>query len=96
MSSAAFFCRAVLARGKTSKMDSIKSKMKNLAEATQEATTRANVYEEEIKRVNDIAEKFEEQVGLVNFFWESVPLFKFQLCPGPHHPEEDAVPRGSV
>ena len=63
MSSTAFFCRAVLVRGKTSKMDSIKSKMKNLAEATQEATTRANVYEEEIRRVNEIAEKFEEQVG---------------------------------
>ena len=44
-------------------MDSIKSKMKSLAEATQEATTRANVYEEETRRVNDVAEKFEEQVG---------------------------------
>ena len=43
-------------------MDSIKSKMKSLAEATQEATTRANVYEEETRRVNDVAEKFEEQV----------------------------------
>ena len=44
-------------------MDSIKSKMKSLAEATQEATTRANVYEEETRRVNDVADKFEEQVG---------------------------------
>ena len=43
-------------------MDSIKSKMKSLAEATQEATNRANIYEEETQRVNDVAEKFEEQV----------------------------------
>ena len=44
-------------------MDSIKSKMKSLAEATQEATKRANVYEEETMRVNEVADKFEEQVG---------------------------------
>ena len=43
-------------------MDSIKSKMKSLSEATQEATKRANIYEEEINRINDIADKFEEQV----------------------------------
>ncbi len=43
-------------------MDSIKSKMKSLAEATQEATHRTNMFEEEIQRVNEIAEKFEDQV----------------------------------
>ena len=44
------------------KMDSIKSKMKSLSEATAEATKRATIYEEEINRVNEIADKFEEQV----------------------------------
>ena len=44
------------------KMDSIKSKMKSLSEATAEATKRTNIYEEEINRINDIADKFEEQV----------------------------------
>ena len=43
-------------------MDSIKSKMKSLSEATAEATKRATIYEEEINRVNEIADKFEEQV----------------------------------
>ena len=43
-------------------MDSIKSKMKSLSEATAEATKRANIYEEETMRVNEMAEKLEEQV----------------------------------
>lgn len=44
------------------KMDSIKSKMKSLSEATAEATKRTTIYEEEINRINEIADKFEEQV----------------------------------
>lgn len=43
-------------------MDSIKSKMQSLAQATQEATERANRYEVETRRINDVAEKFEDQV----------------------------------
>ena len=43
-------------------MDSIKSKMKSLSEATAEATKRTMIYEEEINRINEIADKFEEQV----------------------------------
>ena len=44
------------------KMDSIKSKMKSLSEATAEATKRTMIYEEEINRINEIADKYEEQV----------------------------------
>ena len=43
-------------------MDSIKSKMKSLSEATAEATKRTMIYEEEINRINEIADKYEEQV----------------------------------
>ena len=43
-------------------MDSIKSKMKSLSEATAEATKRTLIYEEEINRINEIADKYEEQV----------------------------------
>ncbi|XP_040566921.1 tropomyosin [Lepeophtheirus salmonis] len=43
-------------------MDSIKSKMFSLAQATEEASSRTSLYEEEIRRVNEIADKFEEQV----------------------------------
>lgn len=43
-------------------MDSIKSKMQSLAQATQEATERANRYEVETRRINDVADKFEDQV----------------------------------
>ena len=44
------------------KMDSIKSKMKSLSEAMAEATKRTMIYEEEINRINEIADKYEEQV----------------------------------
>ena len=43
-------------------MDSIKSKMLSLSQATQEATARASIYEEELRKNNEIADKFEEQV----------------------------------
>ena len=44
-------------------MDAIKSKMKALAQSTEEATARAKVFEDETIRVNEIADKFEEQVS---------------------------------
>ena len=43
-------------------MDSIKSKMLSLSQATAEATARALVYDEEFRKNNDLADKFEEQV----------------------------------
>ena len=46
-------------------MDAIKSKMQSLAQATSEATTRAKMYEDEMKRINDIADKFEEQARIL-------------------------------
>ena len=45
-------------------MDAIKKKMVSLSQATEEALSRATVYEEEMRRVNDIADRFEEQVGI--------------------------------
>ena len=42
-------------------MDSIKKKMRSLASATEEASARATVFEEECNSTNEIAEKFEEQ-----------------------------------
>ena len=43
-------------------MDSIKSKMLSLSQSTSEATARALVHEEELRKNNEMAEKFEEQV----------------------------------
>lgn len=43
-------------------MDSIKSKMVSLSQATIEATARAEIYEEEMRKGQESAEKFEEQV----------------------------------
>lgn len=43
-------------------MDSIKKKMLSLAQATEEANARSSVYEEELRRINAIADNFEEQV----------------------------------
>ena len=43
-------------------MDAIKKKMMSLSQATEEATTRAAYYEEEMRKANDIADKFEDQV----------------------------------
>ena len=55
-------------------MDSIKSKMKSLSEATAEATKRANIYEEETMRVNEMAEKLEEQVRKIIDQYAVVPM----------------------
>ncbi len=43
-------------------MDSIKKKMQSLATETANAMERANKFETEIRRTNDIAEAFEEQI----------------------------------
>ncbi len=44
-------------------MDSIKKKMKSLAQASEEANSRTRIYEEETRATNEIADKFEEQVN---------------------------------
>lgn len=44
------------------KMDSIRSKMMSLSQATVEANSRAELYSEEIRKTNEVADKFEEQV----------------------------------
>ena len=43
-------------------MDSIKSKMLTLSQATSDATARALIYDEELMKNNELADKFEEQV----------------------------------
>ena len=43
-------------------MDSIKKKMMSLSQATEEANSRAAVYEQERNRINELADKFEDQV----------------------------------
>jgi hypothetical protein len=43
-------------------MDSIKSKMLTLSQSTQEATARSLIYEEEFRKNNEVADRFEEQV----------------------------------
>ena len=50
-------------------MDSIKKKMRSLAQATEEAESVANSFDTETKATNEIADKFEEQVG-----WLAEPL----------------------
>ena len=44
-------------------MDSIKSKMVSLKQTTAEATARSLIFEEELRKNNEVAEKFEEQVN---------------------------------
>ena len=44
-------------------MDSIKKKMRSLAQATEEASSVANKFDTETKATIEIAEKYEEQVG---------------------------------
>ena len=43
-------------------MDAIKSKMKALSEDTIKANERVKKYENEINRINEIADKYEDQV----------------------------------
>ena len=54
-------------------MDSIKSKMLSLSQATSEALARTAVFEEELRKNNDIADRYEEQVNgnsITKFFTE--------------------------
>ena len=44
-------------------MDSIKSKMLSLSQATSEALARTAVFEEELRKNNEIADRYEEQVN---------------------------------
>jgi len=46
-------------------MDSIKSKMLSLSQATAEATARTLVFEEELRKNNEMAEKYEEQLRTI-------------------------------
>ena len=49
-------------------MDSIKSKMLSLSQATSEALARTSVFEEELRRNNEVADRYEEQVNCRNHF----------------------------
>ena len=49
-------------------MESIKKKMLSLSQATEEAKSRAAIFEEEMSRVNELADKFEEQVKIQTRF----------------------------
>lgn len=40
--------------------------MMSLSQETEKATARAVMYEEEMRRINEIADKFEEQVRGIN------------------------------
>ena len=63
-------------------MDSIKSKMLSLSQATAEATARTSVFEEELKRNNEIADRFEEQVNDKSnrkFYLFMIILIKIQI-----------------
>ena len=46
-------------------MDSIKKKMQSLSTETANAMERANKFEAEVRRSNDVAEAFEEQIRTV-------------------------------
>jgi len=46
-------------------MDSIKSKMLSLSQATSEALARTSVFEEELRRNNEVADRYEEQVRTI-------------------------------
>jgi hypothetical protein len=46
-------------------MHGIKKKMINLAQSTEKAKTRATFCEEDTKRINEVADKYEQQVLLV-------------------------------
>ena len=61
-------------------MDSIKSKMLSLSQATSEALARTAVFEEELRKNNDIADRYEEQVNgnsITKFSTESFKSITF-------------------
>ena len=59
-------------------MDSIKSKMLSLSQATAEATARTLVFEEELRKNNEVAEKYEEQVKALEFSSHDSSSIKFR------------------
>ena len=85
-------------------MDSIKKKMLSLSQATEEANSRASVYEAEMRKINEIADKFEEQVKktFVNQAIKLLYLIRLtgiiiwallkQTIPGQKYSKENAVP----
>lgn len=75
-------------------MESIKKKMLSLSQATEEAKARSAIYGEEINRVNEIADKFEEQVGCKVHAIQS--LFLSSVISDQNHSEKDASIGGSV
>ena len=91
-------------------MDSIKSKMLSLSQATAEATARTLVFEEELRKNNEVAEKYEEQVRaqrLFNLpysifkwkiieFWNNSAPFTFMKHTASNYSKENAVFRGSI
>jgi len=60
-------------------MDSIKSKMLTLSQATSDATARALVYDEELMKNNELADKFEEQVRTIQKKMQSLEG-QFDCC----------------
>ena len=65
-------------------MDSIKKKMMTLAAATEEATARAERFEEETLKNAEMADKFEEQVRNI--------LKKMQIMEGSYDASAEQVP----
>lgn len=61
-------------------MDSIKKKMQSLSSETANATVRANKYETEIRRANDIAEGFEEQVRNIQKKMQVSQIMRCKMC----------------
>ena len=57
-------------------MDAIKKKMQSLANETASATARAQKWENEVNRINDSADHFEEQVNSFLNIIKLVPNFK--------------------
>lgn len=80
-----------------SKMDAIKSKMQSLSQSTLEASTRATMYDQEIRRINEIADRFEEQVVMTRFKHSNHhSSFHLPNFTGQNHSEKNASFGGSV
>ena len=61
-------------------MDSIKSKMLSLSQATSEALARTAVFEEELRKNNDIADRYEEQVNINSITKFPTQFSKIYVC----------------
>ena len=71
-------------------MDSIKSKMMSLSQATMEATARAEVFSEEMQKTQEIADKYEEQVGFDRF------LQNTQISVSPHSTSREHLEKSNI